>query len=86
MLHEISCLSSCIICRHSERIIIVYIDGWVSCVEHNWPSVSGVFFFVVVFFIYLPLRVLRLAFSVFEETICYAALWFFGDVFCLRRY
>lgn len=45
-----------------------------------------VFFFVVVFFIYLPLRVLRLAFSVFEETICYAALWFFGDVFCLRRY
>lgn len=45
------------------------------------------FFFVVVFLIYLPLRVLRLAFSVFEETICYAALWvFFGDVFCLRRY
>lgn len=35
------------------------------------------FFFVVVFLIYLPLRVLRLAFSVFEETICYAALWGF---------
>lgn len=45
-----------------------------------------VFFFVVVFLIYLPLRVLRLTFSVFEETICYAALWVFGDGFCLRRY